>query len=852
MANHHVIESLPKLPTKVYRYNLVFDIPLESQLADKPLDKTKTGPEAKKRDKSKASFEQIERALKKDPLKFLGDNFIFDGVSDGWSPDEFMPEGESKVIMVTMEERASGQANDIKVTITNMGTVKLTPLVSHIRSRNLELNPNGNTNLEPLLKYVMFAFRRIPKDLRMTTKPNANAFFPNTSQLPELSVNMSPYVEARRGVFHSMLLRFGQMTMNIDTSTSPFWIGGKPLSDCVEIICNAGIPRIKSDIKSGGPGKMQGLAQTLNRDLEGLVFRVKHLQGGDTSRNESFKAKLTNFTVIDAFNTKFEQEKGKPETSISVYEYYKKKYKMTLKHPELPLAASSKGNFPIELCWIADNERYKGEMTSEMRNTLMRFATGELGQLKFAPAKQRKQHIELTLQLLKHHRVPFLQAHGLSMNPKQMELEARVLKDPIVQYKNLAKTQSPLKGKWDLRENDLQFIKPGTKINTWYIAHEFQGQEFENREIAKILRIQFQKYGIPCPNQSPPAAYKSTSATNNNKYIEEVLASARVQNKLKPNENPDIVFFMIRSKNIQLYREIKTKLDCQLGIVSQVITIEGKKHNPQFFANIALKCNVKLGGYNCHIVDPFYTTKRVMMLGGDVCHGGPGGPKNDTSYSALVGSYNTFCTAYTAETGKQEANYNMIQDFKVKFLKLMEMYKSQSGNSPPDHIVYYRDGVSEGEFKELDTTETSVLRDWCAANAPKCKITVIVAIKRHHTRFFSANSPSGNVPVGTVVENSFYRNDSFIASQIDLKGTKRPTHYITVFDNAGMTPDEFHRITNGLCQTYQRSTTCVGLCAPVYYADKAAERAYIWNSNTMFTSSPLEIHSKLRRTMWWQ
>ena len=48
------------------------------------------------------------------------------------------------------------------------------------------------------------------------------------------------------------------------------------------------------------------------------------------------------------------------------------------------------------------------------------------------------------------------------------------------------------------------------------------------------------------------------------------------------------------------------------------------------------------------------------------------------------------------------------------------------------------------------------------------KITIIVAIKRHHTRFFQEGTHAtrlGNVPCGTVVENSRDQNDAYIVAQ---------------------------------------------------------------------------------------
>lgn len=86
----------------------------------------------------------------------------------------------------------------------------------------------------------------------------------------------------------------------------------------------------------------------------------------------------------------------------------------------------------------------------------------------------------------------------------------------------------------------------------------------------------------------------------------------------------------------------------------------------------------------------------------------------------------------------------------------------------PQHIVYYRDGVSESEFQTIKTEEGLKLRELCQELNAQAKITIIVAIKRHHTRFFADKdiaSKLGNVPCGTVVENSSTINDAFIIAQ---------------------------------------------------------------------------------------
>jgi hypothetical protein len=86
----------------------------------------------------------------------------------------------------------------------------------------------------------------------------------------------------------------------------------------------------------------------------------------------------------------------------------------------------------------------------------------------------------------------------------------------------------------------------------------------------------------------------------------------------------------------------------------------------------------------------------------------------------------------------------------------------------PQRIVYYRDGVSESEFDTIRTQEGKMLHDLTVELGIQAKVALIVAIKRHHTRFFAEKeiaSKLGNVPCGTVVENSASINDAFIIAQ---------------------------------------------------------------------------------------
>ncbi len=71
--------------------------------------------------------------------------------------------------------------------------------------------------------------------------------------------------------------------------------------------------------------------------------------------------------------------------------------------------------------------------------------------------------------------------------------------------------------------------------------------------------------------------------------------------------------------------------------------------------------------------------------------------------------------------------------------------------------VFYRDGVSEGQFYQVLLHELDAIRKACASLEPDYQppVTFVVVQKRHHTRLFASNhndqhsvDRSGNVFAG--------------------------------------------------------------------------------------------------------
>lgn len=60
---------------------------------------------------------------------------------------------------------------------------------------------------------------------------------------------------------------------------------------------------------------------------------------------------------------------------------------------------------------------------------------------------------------------------------------------------------------------------------------------------------------------------------------------------------PQLMFFVLRGPNSQIYSRIKKSADCRYGVVSQCVQSSHlRKNQDQYLSNVCMKVNAKLGG----------------------------------------------------------------------------------------------------------------------------------------------------------------------------------------------------------------------------------------------------------------
>ncbi|XP_016089891.1 protein argonaute-1-like [Sinocyclocheilus grahami] len=260
-----------------------------------------------------------------------------------------------------------------------------------------------------------------------------------------------------------------------------------------------------------------------------------------------------------------------------------------------------------------------------------------------------------------------------------------------------------------------------------------------------------------------------------------------------------------------VYAEVKRVGDTLLGMATQCVQVKNVvKTSPQTLSNLCLKINVKLGGIN-NILVP-----------------------HQRSSVQVVGSMDAHPSRYCATVRVQRPRQEIIEDLSYMVRELLiQFYKST--RFKPTRIIFYRDGVPEGQLPQILHYELLAIRDACIKLEKDYQpgITYIVVQKRHHTRLFCADKSerigkSGNIPAGTTVDTSIthpFEFDFYLCSHAGIQGTSRPSHYYVLWDDNRFTADELQILTYQLCHTYVRCTRSVSIPAPAYYARLVAFRA---------------------------
>lgn len=549
-----------------------------------------------------------------------------------------------------------------------------------------------------------------------------------------------------------------------------------------------------------------------SREIKGLRIVVTHL-------SYPRKYKVVGLSHLSARELNFPLQDG---SMISVADYFKQTYPNSrIGNPDLPCLQVGQPSrniyLPIDVCNIVEGQRCVKKLTDIQTSNMIRHTA--------KPADHRERTINDTVERAHFDSDKIAREFKISVSSKMASVESRVLNPPTLRYGNSAiVTPQHGKGCWDMRRGTKFF--QGITVNNWAVV--VCARRCQNcRPFIEGLVEMGREMGMTMKSH-PRIEFKL-----GNTSIEQVFRYVM----------PTELIVCIIDKGGPDYNEVKRLGDTSggLAVTTQCVLADTvlKKCNPATLSNICLKINAKLGGKNSFvdIGDRPLIVRGIpiIIFGADVTH-----PRSDDrvspSIASVVASVDLQGSQYRALHRNQKHRQEIIANLRELAKEHLIEFK-RCTREKPVKIIFYRDGVSEGQFDAVRQEEVAALQGACLDlqqnGSYQPKITFIVVQKRHHTRFFPDKNEAGvgrgnNVPPGTTVDTVIThptQHDFYLCSHAAIQGTSRPCHYHVIWDDSDFGANDLQLFTYQLCHVFWRCNRSVSYPAPTYYAHRDAAHA---------------------------
>ncbi|CAD6580475.1 MAG: hypothetical protein CYPHOPRED_001225 [Cyphobasidiales sp. Tagirdzhanova-0007] len=604
-------------------------------------------------------------------------------------------------------------AKPLTVTLNHVAHVNMFELGQHVIQQ-----ANYGPNVMQAIAALNLAMKQAPSS---TFPSKANTFYipPNSMKESDRRL-LSGGLEVWRGYFTSIRPAMNKTVFVFDTSAGSF----KEAGSVIDVL-------MRKVVRKNDVTQINILSKTIHpKDRVKITRFLKNLTITVKPRGEKQKYKIKKISKDAASSFMFELEDGKQQ---SVQKYIEQKYNCKLKYPYLPVVQVTKmAWYPLELCDIVWGATFYGKLepdqVAEMLKT--RFTTMKPSE-KLDSLREGLRYLQLQSSTFRH--------WNLDIEQKPLTIKARILEPPRLSYSDAAGKPSvvmPRDGGWDLRGK--KAAKSGKRIERWMVVvfadNNASRDGFPLPEVQQSVRsfaMACKEWGLNIINPQPLIFH---AGGNPNVPVQAAFVQAsKLAGFGAPNPPQFVVTYT--NKGSRAYGAIKHIGEVALGVATQNMLIQKARNaKPTYYANVALKVNVKLEGVNQTIQDgpQGFKEKPTIVFGADVTHPGPGSML--PSIAAIVASHDLQGTSWTTQTRVQKGGIEIIEDLESVTKSLIIKFRKKT-NKQPQRIIFYRDGVSEGQFDAVCRDEIGAMKAACAA-LPNFSPTLIYIIcaKRHHIR----------------------------------------------------------------------------------------------------------------------
>lgn len=231
-----------------------------------------------------------------------------------------------------------------------------------------------------------------------------------------------------------------------------------------------------------------------------------------------------------------------------------------------------------------------------------------------------------------------LQNFGITIGSHMAVMPGRILPPPVPTYAG-SRAQIDGRASWNLR--NVKFNQ-GATLNNWGVLliqdrsrNDFQGPG--DPALAQVIEgfVRMCRTSGMGVAQGSPRIAVANIGDNRHQIAGELQRGIRSLAP-PPAPRPKIVLVMLSSGDKAVYSSIKYLCDTKMDVLTVCVQsekIRKERGQMQYFANVALKFNMKLGGVN-HVLDDaslrWLLQAPTMLMGCDVTHPSPGSIKGTT------------------------------------------------------------------------------------------------------------------------------------------------------------------------------------------------------------------------------
>jgi len=414
----------------------------------------------------------------------------------------------------------------------------------------------------------------------------------------------------------------------------------------------------------------------------------------------------------------------------------------------------------------------------------------------------------------------------MKLDKELMEIEARELPKESIVFGGDQTVVTNEKAEWSIRGSTSMYKT--VECVRWIFLYP---EDMENESLKFLAALieagKAMNYTIAKP------LHKSIQDDRQQTYVREIDAIAQ--------KKPRFILIALPTNRADRYSSVKQKAMVEYGIPCQVIVknrVMNNKNLHSICTKVAIQINAKLGGLPWTIKLPI---KGLMTIGFDISH------NKSKSIGALVATMDlNVSEEFYSVTMEYKDGNEMVKELD-KYVQIAIKKYSAACGSYPERIVFYRDGVGEGQLEYIMNQEVIPMQQMLTKfydNEPK--FAYVLVNKRTNARFFK---PMGNGYInprpGTIIDQdvtSYDRKDFFLIAQSVGQGTVAPTHYTILVNTTGLSTDRIQMLTYKMCHLYFNWSGTVRIPAVSQYAKKLA----------FLTGQSIHkpVHEDLRNTLY--